>query len=407
VSAADDPTAQRPLFVFGAFDRFNFGDLLFPLLLQRAWPDRPLRFVSLRAADFSSRDGVRSEALGGEPGRTPALPAGGRLLVCGGEVLAAEWFLVQRYLWPIGLKPLMRLLETLLPGNWLNRLVRRMNRSHRPLPFVPDASTGTDGLEVAYNAVGGIAIDRLDARSRRWLTQSLQRARHLSVRDRTTLRQLADLAPGINAGVSADSGILVADLFPVAELASLAIARTLAERFSSGYMVFQSARYLAEPKLSGIVEQLRSIARSQRLGLVLLPLGLAAEHEDQVVLEQVAAQLPEAWMPGSLRLSEMLAVIAGARLFAGTSLHGNITAIAYAVPHIGLTDRVPKLTAYLDTWSEDEFARCHPYSGLSRRAEAALRADPAALLRSRERQLGSARHSMQALSEIFFPTRTN
>jgi len=67
-----------------------------------------------------------------------------------------------------------------------------------------------------------------------------------------------------------------------------------------------------------------------------------------------------------------MTLIAKAKVFAGTSLHGCITAMSFAVPYIGLTFQVPKLQAYLQTWAMTELSFCRPYSMLGNSVEAAL-----------------------------------
>ena len=42
----------RPLILFGAFDRHNFGDLLFPHIATALLPGRELRFAGLALRDL-------------------------------------------------------------------------------------------------------------------------------------------------------------------------------------------------------------------------------------------------------------------------------------------------------------------------------------------------------------------
>ena len=46
---------------------------------------------------------------------------------------------------------------------------------------------------------------------------------------------------------------------------------------------------------------------------------------------------------------DIMYAISCSGLFIGTSLHGNITAMSYAVPHLGLSN-IPKLDQYLKYW---------------------------------------------------------
>ena len=61
----------------------------------------------------------------------------------------------------------------------------------------------------------------------------------------------------------------------------------------------------------------------------------------------------------------MLAV-ASAKVFVGTSLHGNVTAQSFAVPHLGLSDRPCKVDYYLNTWDLPEQSQCAPIENLAK-----------------------------------------
>jgi len=61
--------------------------------------------------------------------------------------------------------------------------------------------------------------------------------------------------------------------------------------------------------------------------------------------------------------ADILTAIAGVRLSAGSSLHGNLVALAYGVPHVGFGERVRKLDLVLRTWdptSPDGAPTRHP-----------------------------------------------
>jgi hypothetical protein len=394
-----DAQNRKHLQLIGAIDRFNFGDLLFPMLLTQLWQGRAdsLRAHGLRCSDFSAQGGVANRALAKlmRPGGTPL---GSRVIIAGGEILTAQWYLMLRYLLPPGLWIPARLLERLLPPAWLNQASKRLIGVNIDAPFIIAPSDFDVPVLTAYNAVGGATFNQLDRRRQRDIANKLHQASYLSVRDQRTQEHLRALDVGLNPRLAADTGILVADMFSASELQARPLARQLRETFPNGYLCFQSARYLVRHELGRIVTQLRAIAATLNLGIVLLPLGLAAEHEDQIGLRSVQWRLSGAHLIHHTHLLDLLAVIAGARLFAGTSLHGNIVAMAYGVPHLGLTQRVPKLQAYLETWACQPYARCIDYDDLTQAAERALHTPTAPLLASRERQLEAARSNINELA---------
>lgn len=60
-------------------------------------------------------------------------------------------------------------------------------------------------------------------------------------------------------------------------------------------------------------------------------------------------------------------LIAQSKIFIGTSLHGNITALSFCVPHIGLTTRDPKLESFLNSWDLLEQSSCIPYNKICKK----------------------------------------
>ncbi|MBK6903846.1 MAG: polysaccharide pyruvyl transferase family protein [Saprospirales bacterium] len=54
-------------------------------------------------------------------------------------------------------------------------------------------------------------------------------------------------------------------------------------------------------------------------------------------------------------------LIAKSNGFAGTSLHGAITSMAYSVPHVGLNPSISKLVAYFEDWAFGETRSVVPF----------------------------------------------
>ncbi|MHB1353793.1 MAG: hypothetical protein ACYC5S_00860 [Thiobacillus sp.] len=73
-------TRARPV-LFGAFDRHNFGDLLFPHLLTALLPDHHFAFCGLAARDLRRFGGHRVTPLA--PGAPHLVHVGGERLTCG------------------------------------------------------------------------------------------------------------------------------------------------------------------------------------------------------------------------------------------------------------------------------------------------------------------------------------
>ena len=98
-----------------------------------------------------------------------------------------------------------------------------------------------------------------------------------------------------------------------------------------------------------------------------------------------------------LPVTDLLALIASARLFAGTSLHGNLTALTYGVPRVGLGPGVRKLDLFLRTWDPTQPNGAAAFSELAARAATALEISPADLEAARSHVLTAGWQNLRQL----------
>ena len=87
-----------------------------------------------------------------------------------------------------------------------------------------------------------------------------------------------------------------------------------------------------------------------QLPIVLVPIGLALRHEDDIACERLKSCLSiPSCVLNSRTIYDIMYAIANSKLFIGTSLHGNITAMSYDVPNVGFGGQ--KLDGYLKKWA--------------------------------------------------------
>lgn len=94
------------------------------------------------------------------------------------------------------------------------------------------------------------------------------------------------------------------------------------------YIVFHCNRFISEGDVQAVVSLLSRL-HDRGYEIVLLP--LAYTHGDESILGEIKAQLPfEARMPNHvLSLLQILGVLANCELYVGTSLHGSVTSAVY------------------------------------------------------------------------------
>jgi hypothetical protein len=342
--------------VVGAFDRFNFGDLLFPHMVRFAFEklgvDAEHRHFSLRAADLRNRGGVLTEPLASL--RKADLPPGSLVIVAGGEVLSARW--LDAYTGLAGPRRTLvaKVLARVIGARPVDSFCRRLLAGDRPLPWVLDAADVGRGRPITYNAVGGLGLGDLPNSILEDVRRRLGGAAFISVRDPESRALLESWDLPIDVLLSPDSAVLAPRAFPISELlpASARKTREAVSLLGSEFLTFQVGRYPAWGAVPVLAEEIRKIHRQTGLGVLLLPLGQAAGHEDLMALRGIADLLPD--LPVELLdrpdVVDVLACIATSRLFVGSSLHGNLMALVYGVPHVGFGDRVRKLDLMFRTW---------------------------------------------------------
>ncbi|MCF7980452.1 MAG: polysaccharide pyruvyl transferase family protein [Pseudomonadales bacterium] len=344
--------------IFGAFDRDNFGDLLFPIILQKFFVKRSdisLCYFGVVRADLRRLGGMKVQGLR----QLLACRDLDAVIVAGGEVLPADWPKVYYIL--NGRMPLLYWRVTSVFGvNFSRRYIRFVLGAKNKNPYIVEPSDFTHSNPIVfYNAVGGSGISNLDKNMCNTIAEAISTAEYISVRDGETKNELESLLRGIGGDnqirLAPDCAVLVSDYYSK-ELLSQYLPATLSD--SQEYIVFQCGlKYATSDSVVELIfNQLRDFASRENIKIVLLPIGKAHGHDDLVVLGKLKVKLGNlATLIEGNGLLETLSIIAHARAFAGTSLHGSIVAMSYAIPFVPMTDIDSKLPAYLKVWGPDGY----------------------------------------------------
>ncbi|HJW02257.1 MAG TPA: polysaccharide pyruvyl transferase family protein [Azospira sp.] len=365
---------------FGAFDRHNFGDLLLARVAQRLHPiavEAPV-WAGLVARDLRPWGGVACESLadlaaGWEErfGERPAC-----LIHVGGEILTTTaWQAAVMLQSPELARQAIARWDRDAEGAacW----AREQLGCHRAIPYV----AGRDSLPrvgwLEFRGVGGVALAGLTPPAREEVLAALRQADRLSVRERVTQAALAragisallepDPAQSGSATLPAQAGVshFAAEIGRHGAAGEVAAVRA---RFPQGYVAFQCGGDFADDAaLAALAASLKAAVRQDgsggqgKLGVVLFRAGAAPWHDDLALLSRLQAHLaagPDA-VPAclfqSLHLWDICALLAGARLFCGSSLHARLVARAFAVPALSLAASEAeaqggKVAAWLSTW---------------------------------------------------------
>ncbi len=380
--------ARLPLLLFGAFDRHNFGDLLFPHLMKALLPEQAFEFAGLAERNLQAFGGHRVRALSarGEAGPAHLIHAGGELLTCSAFQAAVMLLAPAQAALAIA-----RYYDD--PAAAARWAAQQLGTS-RMIPYVAGRDAIAQPGRLIFNAVGGVEWAGLSTAQREEVKAALNSADWVSVRDRLT--QGALQGEGIATTLCPDPAVMVQACFGdvILEYQRQGEVKATREAFPQGYLACQfSVDFGDDASLDVLAQGLSRVSAESGLGLVLFRAGAAPWHDDPAHYDKVLRKLPAgtARLFHSLHLWDICALIAASRGVVGSSLHGRIVALAYGLPRVSLIppqqgERPDKLTAFAETWEPEAVPRSVTVSRIGPAAMQAL-ALPAGLLRENAAEL--------------------
>jgi hypothetical protein len=396
-----DAAMARSIILFGAFDRHNFGDLLFPHIAAALLPDEDLVFAGLASRDLRPYGGHEVRALAQLA--TDWGQRTGILIHVGGEILTCSaWQAVVMLLPSEQAQDAIAYLDA-RPQEKI-KWVRSMLGSAALAPYTLSRTLFPGLARVIYNAVGGVDLDASDPALRAEVLANLKAAEDVSVRDRQTLAQLA--AAGIRARLMPDPAVMVAELFgaQIRQRGRQGEVAQILRAFPQGYIAVQfSADFDDDATLTEVATQFDHTAASSGYGVAFFRAGAAPWHDDLACFERVATRMrsPSVKVFRSLDLWDTCALIANSRAYCGSSLHGRIVAMAFALPRVNLrgpvsTSHPGKQAAFAATWEETSVPATVDVREIAEGIRHALALDPEQLQRTARRLVTQYRQGFDA-----------
>ncbi len=351
MSSTPDSHAVATISTYNAADMENFGDVLYPVLIERLLKRDSGCGVAQKFAFIDGaaplQGGYHASAIRRLFDET-ALPRDVRLLVGGGDILRSDDMTVAGHYSTAEItehqtsafaSPFADLSKLSLTQDL--RFVREHMPPHRGAFFV-SPRTCRRLLGTAFVSCG--VPFEIEPEHRASVCAALSAASYVYVRDQQSRDKLLRAGVTRPIEVAADIAIACAEYFPKSELTAT-YAPLLATQGidpTREYIVFQCSS-AARDQLALIASELSAYAKKTDRQIVLLPLGPCHGDVEALRLIEGFADVALCCLP-TLPVLEMLAVIASAHIFVGTSMHGNICARSYGVRHgFGVLSSVDKI----------------------------------------------------------------
>ncbi|GHE19715.1 polysaccharide pyruvyl transferase family protein [Halomonas urumqiensis] len=388
--------------VLGPFDRYNYGDLLFPLILKYKIESLgyQVEFYGLVESDFTNYGAVKTLSISNF---YSDLSKGDKVIIAGGESLCTSWADLYSYL--------NKLFDYIYGNRIAKGIDRRINifswlarsicsgQSRYPFAFSP-RELKLD-VSISFNAVGGAALNTWPYKKLHRFVENINDSKLIGVRDNLTYSALKKIRSEMAVELVPDSAILM-QRFYSKELDELKIRKKY--KLPEKYIYFQvgNEKY---SDLNVIYNELKSLANETGYAVVLCAIGHALGHEDLKPLQSLHRMSQADGQNNFIIISDMLNVfdlmclIKESSLYIGTSLHGVITSLSFGVPYVPLNKEIKKVGEYLKEWGVRSLSQQCDEDQIVELGINALKVNSSDIMRDVERQKNIASEFLDRLIE--------
>lgn len=355
--------------ILAAADRNNYGDLLFPLILREVFTRKIVDSNYTQIINYGIRNSnlqnfgalktLSYKVLEKE------IKTNDLIIIAGGEVLGGGWMNILRFFSSFWNK----LYRTRITRGVLNKsgfvdsVFFLLYGSSKP--FVLDGKSFRKA-KIAYSSVGALGINSL---------MNKQKYRHyfeninlFSVRDKVSLSKI--LAKDISCNLVPDSAIIMSDLFT--DTISHHISKDCENLGSMKYIFLQFGNNKEPDNLDKFIVELKTFSDRNNMSVILCPIGMALDHDDEVILRKIKKKEPAFIYFKPENLYETMFLLKNTSLYLGTSLHGFITAQSFNRPFFVFDEKVNKNEQYMGTWgvaTTKSFGNFHDFDSIQKRID--------------------------------------
>lgn len=382
---------KAPILLFSAADRYNLGDILYPIvyhkLFLRYCPDQTFSNFALKKTDLSKIGALRTFGYKTlkkqlrKKNKKIIFIAGGDCLSCSrNELFSHSSFGDHCFSKITSNHPyILRAIQKLY---WIVRDKIRTYVPPYPFHFQKNNST-----LVIYNSVSGSKHFSIE-----------QKEAFESNVDYCKVRTSSDnvfFSSSQNFGIVPDTITLLSEFYPNPQSH---------QNFNipPKFIFFQISNRAFIQHKKNIINALNQIYSQEHIPFILCPIGLAYEHDDFIALKSLSIETSaETILVNKPHIFDTICLLSHATLYIGTSLHGSIISMSYERPYIAMRF-IDKVASYMDTWSINELKGCCNYEDLPKQVHSILHNNKlASKLAQQKKELSSIVHStFQEISNL-------
>lgn len=387
----------------------NYGDLLYPVVFKLMMQSRkfngdirPFGFLEGPApsgagynvasiAEFVKRPSLHLDAM---------VIGGGDIIRTDKRVLASHY--VSLYRERTRKEPFQRLKKLVFgESDAVASFVKRFMPSGAVGPLILDAKDLPTLGKVAYCSCG--VPFEFKERERTKVARAFDNASFIYVRDHQSADKLKRAGVGHSVEVAPDLIVTLSDFYDRDTEASRGreILHLYGVDTTTRILGFQCAPQ-SEHAYVEIAEQLHEFSKRAKCEVALVPIGHC--HNDHHALEHLAEISNGAFKYIDIRsIWDMLSVLAACDMFLGTSMHANITAFSFGIPHVVGPLSVDKLGGFLEIVELDPALRLSNWTEAAEKLRMAEELGPSYFARKSTLAKGDVHKVMDKLTQAIKP----
>ena len=269
---------MNDIILYGAFDRHNYGDLLFPLVMERLlsekFPEKKIIVAGLIESDLSQFNALPTHSI------KKALNESNKdvaIILAGGDVVACDWLSAYSYLLPNFLFSVFeRVFVRFIPGI-TEKVIKNIIGLKSPTPFdLTSVDLGKE-MKLIYNSVGATSVSNIHGDAALSLSAALNEADYVTVRDKFGREHVERIGSNIS-DIYPDSATVMSSVYSEEEINKKTgnAAASLITKLNGNYLVFQISSAHCRGFEAEFAKNLTSIANEYNLTIVFIAIGNAA-----------------------------------------------------------------------------------------------------------------------------------